>query len=70
MPWCDDCAKYWNPPSLTPEGKCPTCGLTLAEAKDVATTKAPWHFKLLLGSISIYLAYRAWQGIEWVAHHV
>jgi hypothetical protein len=27
----------------------------------------PWHFKLLLGAIALYLGYRAFQGIEWIA---
>ena len=28
MPWCDDCAKFWSPPSLH-SGECPTCGAVL-----------------------------------------
>ena len=31
---------------------------------------APWHFKVLVGGVSVYLAYRLVQGIGWVAHHV
>ncbi len=74
MPWCDECAKFWNPPSLQ-DGRCPTCGAELtgpaagggpAEEKQ----KAPWHFKLLLVATAVYLAYRAVQGVVWVAHHV
>jgi hypothetical protein len=26
MPWCEDCAKYFAPSSMTSDGKCPTCG--------------------------------------------
>lgn len=26
----------------------------------------PWHFKLLVGAITVYLGYRAFQGIEWL----
>ncbi len=26
MPWCDSCARYWNPNSLTRKGECPDCG--------------------------------------------
>ena len=53
MPWCDDCAKFWNPPSLGEGGTCPTCGRTLttpaaAPPTDDAVPRAPWHFKLLL----------------------
>jgi hypothetical protein len=32
--------------------------------------KAPWHFKVLLLVLVVYLAWRAVQGVEWVAHHL
>jgi len=28
----------------------------------------PWHFKMLVGAITLYLGYRALQGIEWLVH--
>ena len=43
------------------EGSCPTCGRELEPP-----VKAPWHFKLLVVSVVIYLGWRAWQGIEWL----
>ena len=46
-------------------GRCPTCGTVIAEPP-----KAPWHFKLLLAAFVVYLGYRAWQGIEWLVHHI
>ncbi len=46
-------------------GECPTCGKVIA-----APRKAPWHFKVLLGGITVYLGYRAYQGVEWLAHHL
>ena len=33
MPWCDTCAKFWNPNSLTPAGDCPTCGHRFGRAE-------------------------------------
>jgi hypothetical protein len=62
MPFCDDCEKYWAPSAMTPEGECPTCGADL-EAPELARTdgedeKAPWHFKLLVVALVIYLGYR------------
>ena len=30
----------------------------------------PWHFKLMLGALAIYLGYRALQGVEWVVQHL
>ena len=77
MPWCEDCARFWNPSSMGEGGSCPTCGRTIAGApSDAAEVKtddgpaAPWHFKLLMVALVIYLGYRAFQGVEWVIHHV
>jgi hypothetical protein len=71
MPWCDECAKFWSPPSLR-DGDCPTCGTQLeiptAPPDDAEHPKAPWHFKLLLVALILYLGYRAYQGVDWVAH--
>ena len=88
MPWCDECAKFWSPPSLT-DGSCPTCGSVLetptrdgpahadteSDARtetdtEVAHPRAPWHFKLLLVALILYLGYRAYQGIAWLIVHV
>jgi hypothetical protein len=64
MPWCEDCAKYWAPSAMTPEGRCPTCGRDLeapAPARDGdhgADEKAPWHFKLMVIALVVYLVWR------------
>jgi hypothetical protein len=70
MPWCDDCEKYWAPSAMTPEGACPTCGASL-EAPDhpdhaagdgnAIDEKAPWHFKLLVVLLVVYLVYRGYE---------
>lgn len=26
MPWCASCDRFLSPPTVTPEGRCPTCG--------------------------------------------
>jgi len=31
---------------------------------------APWHFKVLLGALGLYLAWRGVQGVGWLVHHV
>ena len=71
MPWCDTCAKFWNPPSLE-EGHCPSCGnaLQVPESSETDHPNAPWHFKLLLVALVLYLSYRGVQGVVWVAHHL
>lgn len=61
MPWCDDCDKFQPPTDLDEAGACPDCGTVVGEAP-----KVPWHFKLLVVALVIYLGWRAFQGVEWV----
>ena len=42
-------------------GECPTCGRVIS-----APAGAPWHFKLLVVALVAYLAFRGYQGVEWV----
>ena len=45
-------------------GECPTCGRVIAKPQ-----RAPWHFKLMLVALAVYLGFRAWQGVAWAIHH-
>lgn len=65
MPWCEDCNRFFNPTSMGTGGECPTCNRVIAPA-----AKAPWHFKLLVAGVVLYLAFRAIQGVEWVLARV
>jgi hypothetical protein len=65
VPWCEDCERFWTPPSLSDGGVCPTCGRVLAPP-----VPTPWHFKLLLVALVLYLGFRAWQGVDWLVHHL
>ena len=67
MPWCEDCSRFWNPNSMSADGCCPTCGRQLVEAGSLVEPRAPWHFKVLVVAVVVYLGWRAWQGVEWVA---
>jgi hypothetical protein len=64
MPWCDDCSKYWTPSSVNDDGTCPRCGADLEtpppadDDADTTDEKAPWHFKLMVVALVIYLVYR------------
>jgi hypothetical protein len=60
MPFCDDCDKFWNPNSMPPDGRCPSCGIQLAEPLELHDEeyKAPWHFKLMVGLAAVYLGWR------------
>jgi hypothetical protein len=73
MPWCDDCARYWTYNALPPDGTCPSCGRPVTTAisgpaqrvdlKALAGDKAkvPWHFKLMVVALVVYLTWRAVQ---------
>lgn len=69
MPWCETCSRFFNPPSLADGGACPSCGRVLAGGvgESAAAEPLPWHFKVLLAAVVVYLAVRAWQGVAWVA---
>ena len=63
MPWCEECAKYLAPTAMTPEGTCPTCGKPVGEiekkAEELAAEEStPWHFKMLVVLLVIYLGWR------------
>lgn len=32
--------------------------------------KAPWHFKLLVVGVSVYMVYRIYWLIEWLPKHI
>lgn len=40
-----------------------------AENHKAADHKAPWHFKVLLAVLVVYLAWRGVQGLEWLVRH-
>ena len=78
MPWCTECDRFLSPPTVRADGTCPTCG-HVVDAGEVAAGAAaqraerseeaaavPWHLKLLASAIVVYLAYRLYQGIDWL----
>ncbi len=72
MPWCETCDRFYNPNTLEADGSCPTCGRLVADpvASDEKESGAPWHFKALIGVTAVYLSYRLFQGLAWLAHHL
>ncbi|HEX6423444.1 MAG TPA: hypothetical protein VFZ79_08190 [Acidimicrobiales bacterium] len=69
MPWCETCSRFLNPNSLEPDGSCPTCGRQVAEpapGDEVGAPGAPWHFKVLLVAVVLYLGWRVVQMIGWI----
>jgi hypothetical protein len=47
-------------------GECPTCGTVIAQP----SKGVPWHFKLLLVGVVIYMIYRIYWLAEWLPKHV
>ncbi len=47
------------------EACCPDCGEPFGNRR-----RAAWHFKLVLAATAVYLGYRTYQGITWLAHHL
>ena len=81
VPWCDTCDRFYNPNSLEADGTCPSCGRLVADPTPATDEPpgperaaegggAPWHFKVLIAVTAVYLGYRLFQGIFWVAHHL
>ena len=74
MPWCEACSRFWNPNSLPADGSCPSCARDMTPAageeaeaphtrvdlKELAGEegRAPWHFKLLVAAVVLYLGWR------------
>ncbi|MFC0080811.1 hypothetical protein ACFFRE_01390 [Aciditerrimonas ferrireducens] len=62
--WCPTCETHVPIADLDDDDACPTCGQRLG------ARRVPLKFKLMIAASVIYLGYRAYQGITWVAHHV
>ena len=59
MPWCEECARYLTPNSMTEDGHCPKCGEVVQEPEAPDDDeKTPWHFKLLVVGVVVYLGWR------------
>ena len=70
MPWCDECARFYNPNTLQPDGTCPQHH-QVAPAEGIASrpevkSTIPWHFWLLVIALAIYLGWRVVQLVLWL----
>ncbi|MGH9270096.1 MAG: hypothetical protein ACRDZ2_02365 [Ilumatobacteraceae bacterium] len=69
VPFCEDCSRYWAPSTMTVDGRCPTCDRQLdapgdgeaQDRRDHGDERAPWHFKLLVAAVVVYLGWRFFQ---------
>jgi len=67
MPYCEDCARFYNPNTLNDGGDCPE-GHHVADPEEANEERGriPWHFWLMLSALVLYLGWRLVQGIVWV----
>ena len=75
MPWCDTCDRFLSPSTVQVDGACPTCGHPVAGGPPATAPRGrlrrlPWHVKLLLAVLAMYLTFRLIQGIDWLVHNV
>ena len=74
MPWCVSCNKFLTPNSVNPDATCPKCGQTverglipgMTRPADEPAPAVPWHLKLLLLALVLYLSFRFVQIAEWI----
>jgi uncharacterized membrane protein YkvA (DUF1232 family) len=49
---------------MNPDGTCPNCGNLLDTqvhaSQETEDLKAPWHFKLMIVALVVYLVWRFW----------
>jgi hypothetical protein len=64
VPWCEECSKFWTPTSLATDGSCPSCGRQIGAPH--AEARAPWHFKLLVVAVCVYLGWRVVGLVQWL----
>jgi hypothetical protein len=58
VPFCGNCDRFYNPNTLTETGECPD-GHHVADPRSAEELpKVPWHFKLMLGLLLVYLGWR------------
>jgi hypothetical protein len=78
VPWCASCQRFLSPPTVTPEGRCPTCGRPVEPGRAHPSNQepaapeelgpVPLHLKILGVALVVYLGYRFFQGLEWLIH--
>ena len=74
MPWCVSCNKFLTPSTVRPDATCPKCGQVverglipgMTRPADEPAPTVPWHLKLLLLALVVYLTFRAFQIVDWI----
>ncbi len=58
--WCPKCQRVVS--GQEPGSACVACGATVEEY----VSSTPWHFKLLVGAVALYLGFRVIQMVGWL----
>lgn len=58
MPYCEPCDRFYNPNTLDESGDCPAGHHVADPAEAAPRPPVPWHFKLMLVTLVIYLTWR------------
>lgn len=74
MPWCVSCNKFLTPSTVRPDATCPKCGNIVEKGlipgmtrpANEAPTGVPWHLKLLMSGVALYLGWRFLQMGDWI----
>ena len=64
---CPTCGRPLPAPATSGVAASPSGDPAKVNLKELAgEEKMPWHFKLLLVALVLYLGWRAFQGVEWL----
>ena len=61
MPYCEACDRFYNPNTLDSTGDCPEGHHVADPDAPAPPPRAPWHFKVMLALLIIYLVWRLTQ---------
>ena len=70
---CPSCGQLVDAGRAHPPRTLPGRGRTTTDPSESAAEEAPpvpWHLKLLLVALAVYLSYRLFQGVAWVLAHI
>ena len=57
-------------PPASPAAAPVPVGAPTADPEADAPIPLPWHFKLMVGAVALYLGWRAFQGVEWIVRQL
>ncbi len=66
MPFCTGCDRFYNPNTLDDVGDCPAGHHVADPAAPAEPPTIPWHFKVMLVFLVVYLGWRLLQLIGWL----